>query len=79
MHTYTFILKYTKYSTINTVWKPEHKHTAQTHTSNTLCHMKFGMEAQLDGCQHITVETQQLMEIHLHIYYFILASHKPVC
>lgn len=49
----------------------------QSHTSNTCCHMKFGMGTQLDGCQHIFVKTQQLMAIHLHIYYFIPASHKP--
>lgn len=46
-------------------------HTAQTH-----CRMKFGMETQLDGCQHIAVETQPLMAMHLHIYLFILASKK---
>lgn len=47
------------------------------------CNMNFGTEARLDGSQHIAVETQQVMAVHLHIYYFISAfriptSHKPV-
>lgn len=45
------------------------------------CNMNFGMEARLDGSQHIAVETQHAMAMH--IYYFISAfrfptSHKPV-
>lgn len=44
--------------------------------------MNFGMEARLDGSQRIAVETQQVMAMHLHIYYFIsalrvLAYRKP--
>lgn len=40
--------------------------------------MNFGMEARLDGSQHITVETQQVMAVHLHIYYFISALEFPL-
>lgn len=44
--------------------------------------MNCGIEARLDGSQHIAVETQGVMAMHLHIYYFISAfripvSHKP--
>lgn len=39
-------------------------------SKHTLCHLEFGMEAQLDGCLHIAVETLQLMA---NIYIFIIS------
>lgn len=39
--------------------------------------MNSGIEARLDGSQHIAVETQRVMATYLHIYYFISAFRIP--